>query len=140
MIWYLWLFLFLVFLGIEIITTGLFFSLCFSFGALVAMTCSLLGTTSMTSAIVFCVVSLICVIIVRPLMKKYIDRCKVKSNVDALVGCPAVVVEEIKPNKKGKVTIAGEVWLAVSQEEFKVNEVATVVSIDGTKLIVKKNI
>ena len=63
MIWYLWLFLFLLFLGIEIVTTGLFFSLCFSFGALIAMTCSLLGTTTTTSAIVFCLVSLICVII-----------------------------------------------------------------------------
>jgi membrane protein implicated in regulation of membrane protease activity len=73
-------------------------------------------------------------------MKKYIEKYKVASNVDALIGCPAVVVEEIKPNKKGKVKIASEVWLAVSQEEFKVNDVATVVSVDGTKLVVKKNI
>ncbi len=140
MIWYLWLFLFLLFLGIEIITTGLFFSLCFSFGALIAMTSSLFGATNVVSAVIFCVVSLICVIVIRPLMKKYIEKYKVQSNVDALVGCPAVVVEEIKPNKKGKVKIAGEVWSAISEEEFKTNDVATVVSVDGTKLVVKKNI
>lgn len=140
MIWYLWLFLFLLFLGIEIITTGLFFALCFSFGALIAMTSSLLGATNLVSAIVFCVVSLICVIVVRPIMKKHIEKYKIQSNVDALINCPAVVIEEIKPNKKGKVKIAGETWLAISQEEFKVNDVATVVSVDGTKLVVKKNI
>ena len=140
MIWYLWLFLFLLFLGIEIITTGLFFALCFSFGALIAMTVSLFGVSSIISAIIFCVVSLISVIVIRPLMKKYIEKYKVSSNVDALIGCSAIVVEEIKPNKKGKVKIASEIWLAVSQDEFKVNDVATVVSVDGTKLVVKKNI
>ena len=92
MVWYLWLFLFLLFLGIEIITTGLFFSLCFSFGALIAMTCSLFGVSATVSAVIFCIVSLICVIFIRPLMRKYIEKYKTASNVDALIGCSAIVV------------------------------------------------
>lgn len=140
MMWYLWLFLFLLFLGIEILTTGLFFALCFSFGALIAMTSALLGANIVVSSIVFCVVSLICVILIRPLMKKYIDKFKTKSNVDALIGSLAVVTEDISPNKAGKVKIEGEIWLAVSQDDIKVNENAKIVSVDGTKLVVKKNI
>ena len=73
-------------------------------------------------------------------MKKYIDKFKTKSNVDALIGSLAVVTEDISPNKAGKVKIEGEIWLAVSQDDIKVNENAKIVSVDGTKLVVKKNI
>ncbi|MFA7074780.1 MAG: NfeD family protein [Endomicrobiaceae bacterium] len=140
MLWYFWLFAFLAFLGIEMITTGVFFFLCFSLGSLFAMMVSLLGASDYFSIIVFCAVSLVSVFFIRPVMKKYIDKKKIETNVDSLIGTPATVIEDIKPNKRGKVKVAGEIWLAVSEEEFTAGETAVIVSVDGTKLVVKKNI
>jgi len=140
MLWYFWLFAFLAFLGIEIITTGVFFFLCFSLGSLFAMMVSLVGASDYVSIIVFCVVSLVSVLFIRPVMKKYIDKKKIETNVDSLIGAPAVVLEDIKTNKRGKVKVAGEIWLAISEEEFNAGETVIIASIDGTKLVVKKNI
>ncbi len=140
MLWYIWLIVFLVSLGIEIITTGVFFFLCFSIGALFAMTCSLLGMPEYISAIVFCVVSVLSILFIRPFMTKYVDKKKIETNVDSLIGASAVVVEAITSQVPGKIKIAGEIWLAVCDESVDIGQTVVIVSVDGTKLIVKKNV
>ena len=139
MTWYVWLILFLVFLGCEIITTGIFFFLCFSTGALFAMLCSLLGASFQTELIVFCAVSLCSILLIRPLFKRYFSKKKIETNVDSLIGAPAVVVEKIKANGAGKIKIAGEVWLAVSKEDIEFGENVVIEAVQGTKLIVRKD-
>ena len=138
MTWYIWLILFLVFLGLEIITTGVFFFLCFSTGALFAMLFSLLGASFQVELVVFCAVSLASILLIRPLFKRYIAKQKTETNVDSLIGAKALVIDEIKVNGMGKVKIEGEVWLAVSKENIAKGETVVVESIDGTKLVVKK--
>ena len=139
MTWYIWLILFLVFLGLEIITTGVFFFLCFSTGALFAMLCSLLGATFQVEMIVFCAVSLASILLIMPLFKKYVAKKKIETNVDSLIGAPAVVIEKIKANGTGKVKAASEIWLAISKEDIDVNENVVIEAVDGTKLVVKKD-
>ena len=136
--WYVWLILFLVFLGLEIMTTGVFFFLCFSTGALFAMLFSLLGASFQTELVVFCAVSLASILLIRPLFKKYIAKQKTQTNVDSLIGATATVIEQIKVNAIGKVKIEGEVWLAVSKEDIAKDETVIIESVDGTKLVVKK--
>ncbi|MBO7611481.1 MAG: NfeD family protein [Elusimicrobia bacterium] len=138
MTWYVWLILFLVFLGLEIMTTGVFFFLCFSTGALFAMLFSLLGASFQVELIVFCVVSLASILLIRPLFKKYVAKQKTQTNVDSLIGTKAIVIEEIKVNDIGKVKVEGEVWLAISKENIAKDETVIVESVDGTKLVVKK--
>ena len=139
MTWYIWLILFLVFLGLEIITTGVFFFLCFSTGALFAMLCSLLGASFQTEMIVFCAVSLASILLIRPLFKKYVAKKKIETNVDSLIGAPGVVTEKIKSTGTGKIKVASEIWLAVSKEDIDVDEKVVVEAVDGTKLVVKKD-
>lgn len=139
MTWYIWLILFLIFLGLEMLTTGIFFFLCFSTGAMFAMLFSLLGATFQTELIIFCLVSLCSLMLIRPLFKMYISKKKIETNVDALIGAPAVVIEKIKKNSKGKIRVAGEVWLAVSKEDVDFGEDVVIEAVDGTKLIVRKD-
>jgi len=139
MTWYIWLILFLVFLGLEMITTGIFFFLCFSTGALFSMLCSLLGASFQTELIVFCAVTLASLLLIRPLFKMYIAKKKIETNVDSLIGAPAVVIEKIKKNSKGKIKVAGEVWLAVSKEDIDFGEDVVIESVQGTKLVVRKD-
>ncbi len=137
--WYIWLTLFLVFLGIEMVTPGMFFFLCFSVGAIFAMTATLLGFYYVVSVIVFCVISVISIFFIRPLLKRYMEKRKVESNVDSLIGMKTQVLEEISADKPGKVKLEGEIWSAVSKDDRKISkdENVEVVSVDGTKLIVK---
>lgn len=140
MTWYLWMFLFLVFLGIEIVTTGVFFFLCFSTGALFAMMFSLLGFGFQVSAIVFCIVSVLSILLIRPLLKIYIAKKKINTNIDSLIGAPAIVIEDIKSGKTGKIKVGGEIWLAVCRgENIYGGEAVIIESVDGTKLIVRKS-
>ena len=128
----------LAFLGLEIMTTGIFFFLCFSTGALFAMLFSLLGASFQTEMIIFCAVSLGSILLIRPIFKKYFAKQKIETNVDSLIGKKAIVVEEIKENVIGKVKIEGEIWLAVSKENIAKDEFVTIEFVDGTKLVVKK--
>ena len=136
--WYVWLILFLVFLGLEIMTTGVFFFLCFSTGALFAMLFSLLGASFQVELIIFCAVSLASILLIRPLFKKYVAKQKTQTNVDSLIGTKAIVIEDIKVNDMGKVKTEGEIWLAISKENIAKGENVIIESIDGTKLVVKK--
>ncbi len=136
--WYVWLILFLVFLGLEIMTTGVFFFLCFSTGALFAMLFSLLGASFQVELVVFCAVSLASILLIRPLFKKYVAKQKIETNVDSLIGTKAIVIEDIKVNDMGKVKTEGEVWLAVSKEDIAKGETVIIEAVDGTKLVVKK--
>ena len=136
--WYVWLILFLVFLGLEIMTTGVFFFLCFSTGALFAMLFSLLGASFQVELIIFCAVSLASILLIRPLFKKYVAKQKTQTNVDSLIGTKAIVIEDIKENSMGKVKTEGEIWLAISKENIAKGENVIIESIDGTKLVVKK--
>ncbi|MBQ3834707.1 MAG: NfeD family protein [Elusimicrobia bacterium] len=138
--WYIWLFLFLIFLGVEMITPGVFFFLCFSVGAVFAMATSLLGFSYQTSIIVFCIVSAISIFFIRPLLKKYMESRKIDTNVDALIGTKTQLLESISAGQIGKVKVEGEIWSAVSDngEDISAGTTVEIVSVDGTKLIVRK--
>ena len=136
MTWYIWMFIFLLCLGLEIVTTGIFFFLCFSTGAMFAMIFSLLGVGIQTELIIFSCVSLVSILLIRPLFKKYFEKKKIETNVDSLIGTPAVVVEEIKSNSNGKIKVGGEIWLAVCKENVAVGKEVIIDAVDGTKLVV----
>ncbi|MCL2390962.1 MAG: NfeD family protein, partial [Endomicrobia bacterium] len=71
--------------------------------------------------------------------KKMIKKTNtVESNVDALIGMEAVVTGTITPEKDGFVKVLSEIWLAGADEEIKEGEKVKVVSVSGTKLLVKK--
>ena len=138
MTWYIWLILFLVFLGLEIMTTGIFFFLCFATGALFAMLFFFFFSAFQTELIIFCAISLCSILLIRPIFKKYFSKRTIETNVDSLINSSAIVTEEIKPASAGKIKIEGEVWLAVSEENIAVGETVIIQSVDGTKLHVKK--
>lgn len=56
---------------------------------------------------------------------------------ESLIGQKAVVIEAIKPGKKGMVKIQGEIWKAVSDVELNENQEVIVESIDSLTLFVK---
>lgn len=133
-----WLVLLILFLVAEGATAAVT-TIWFAVGALVAMITALLGAQVWLQVIVFVVVSVGCLLALRPLLKKYITPKKVRTNVDAVIGSQGVVLEKIDNMAgTGRVKLGGMEWSARA-ENNKCIEAGTVVLVDrieGVKVFV----
>ena len=91
-------------------------SIWFAVGALAAMAVALFGGALWVQILVFAVVSLICVLALRPLAKTRLGGAKkVATNADRIIGQKAMVTEPIdNVAGTGAVSIGGTVWTARS--------------------------
>lgn len=135
-----WLIVFVVLLLIEIATLGLT-TVWFALGALAALLAAYIGFEIWVQIIVFLLVSVILLILTRPLAVRFFNQERQKTNVESLIGQKAVVREAIDTlQATGKVEVNGMEWSAKT-EESGVIEADTVVwirGIQGVKLIVEK--
>lgn len=115
-------------------------SIWFSAGALFAFIFALLNAMWLVQLGIFLVVSSLLLILVRPVVKRYLKTNIISTNSDRLVGKVAVCTKEIRHLERGEVKIDGKFWLAVSsgEENIIVDERVEVLAIEGVKLIVDK--
>lgn len=135
-----WLIVFVVLLIVEIATMGLT-TVWFAGGALIAFLASYLGFGVIVQVVVFLVVSILLLILTRPLAVKFFNQERQKTNAESLIGQKAIVKEEINTlQATGRVEVNGMEWSAKT-EESEIIEADTIVSIrgiQGVKLIVEK--
>lgn len=124
---------------VEAITIDLV-SIWFGVGAIVALIGDFLGISQVTQVVLFALTSAICIIVSRPLAKKYLRGNIVKTNLDRVIGKHCLVTETITADTKGEVKVMGTLWLASSlnNETIDIGEYAEVVSIEGAHVVVKK--
>lgn len=134
-----WTLILVVSIIIEVITIDLV-SVWFSVGAVVALLSNLLGLNQTGQIMIFAIVSIICIIISRPLVKKYLKGNIVRTNLDRVIGKHCLVTETITADQKGEVKVMGKLWSATSlnNEVITVGEYAEVLSIEGAHVVVKK--
>ena len=136
-----WVVLMIVFLVVEGAAPGLV-SIWFALGALAALISSLLGAQIWLQAVWFVVVSLLALVVTRPLAKKYVNSRTQATNADMLIGQECIVKETIdKLRGTGAVSVGGKVWTARADGDETVIEegsVAVIERIEGVKLIVKR--
>lgn len=138
-----WLLLAAIFIIIEIISLGLT-TIWFAGGAFVAALAALAGASFPIQIILFVIVSVGLLLGTRPFAKRFLDSRMEKTNAEALVGCEALVIEEVDNLKEmGKAKINGMEWTARAKDPHQIIPVgtsATVVEIQGVKLILEANI
>ncbi|MFR7991574.1 MAG: NfeD family protein [Lachnospiraceae bacterium] len=136
-----WLVVLVVLLVIEIATLGLT-TIWFAGGSLIAFLVSLFGGPLWLQILLFLVVSLLLLYFTRPFAVKYINRDRVRTNVNDIVGRHAVVKERIDNlNAAGLVSINGMDWTARSENESVIIEEGAevvVTAVRGVKVIVKE--
>jgi len=134
-----WTIILVVAIIVEVITVDLV-SIWFGIGAIIALIGELLGLSQPMQIALFTVISIVCVVITRPLAKKYLRGNIVKTNYDRAIGKHCLVTETITPDNKGEVKVMGTLWMATSlnNEIINVGEYAEVVSIEGAHVVVKK--
>ena len=136
-----WLILFVILLIIEILTMGLT-TVWFAGGALVAFVLAYVGFGLPVQIIVFLLVSIILLILTRPIAIKFFNKERQKTNAESLIGQKAVVLEMIDTiHGTGRVEVNGMEWSAKVDEAsylIDVGEIVVIEGIQGVKLIVRK--
>ena len=134
-----WIIAAVVFSILEAITLGLT-SLWFALAAIVALIAALLGAPFFVQVILFGVASVLFLIVTKPLAKDLLKIGGERTNIDALIGERGIVTSEILPFSMGQVKVKGQIWSALTEdgEPLGVNETVFVQSIEGVKLIVKR--
>lgn len=132
-----WFIFFTLFLVIEIITVNLV-TIWFAIGALVSLFVSFFLDSLTAQIVVFIIVSVVSVIAVKPLLKKFKGFNITPTNSDRVIGKIGEVTKKIERSNYGEVKVFGNTWTAYCDDEIDVGEKVKVLSIEGVKLIVEK--
>ncbi len=136
----LWLAALIVLLIVELLTMGLT-TIWFAGGALIALIAALCGAPLWLQIVLFIVVSIVLLLVTRPIAMKYWNKDRIKTNAESLIGQTALVTEEIDNLKaKGVVTVNGNEWTARSADNRLIPKDAVVIikEIQGVKLLVEE--
>jgi membrane protein implicated in regulation of membrane protease activity len=125
--WQIWAVIAIVCLILEL-SSGDFFIICFSIGAVFAVIAAAIGLSVYWQIFIFAVFSLLSVLFVRPVALRYLHKNDPNraSNADALLGRTGKVTEAIPASGSGYVQIDGDLWKAVSHSEALIPAGSTV--------------
>ena len=131
--WQLWAVVAVLCLIMEL-TSGDFFIVCFSIGAVFSIIGALAGLNIYWQIVLFVAFSLLAIFTVRPVAIRYLHKNEPNkpSNADALLGRKGRVTEAIPAGGSGYVQIDGDQWKAVSPSGRNV-PVGTTVHVVGRK-------
>ena len=137
-IW-IWLAIFVITIIVEAATQDLV-SIWFSLGSLVALAIS--GFSAWwVEVIVFLVVSIIALLLTRPIMKKLMQRNERKTNTDDFIGKKLKAISVISKYDAGEVKLNGIIYTAILMEDsydtILKDSIVEVVAIKGNRLVVK---
>lgn len=132
-----WLIFFIILVIVELITVNLV-TIWFAFGALVTSLVSLYTTDTVILLAVFTLVSLLLLLITKPVVKKLKVKKVVATNLDQVIGKTGVVTEPIAKDKIGEVKVLGKRWSAYSDREISKDKKVKILSISGVQLKVEE--
>ncbi|MHA7238738.1 NfeD family protein [Arthrobacter sp. TMS1-12-1] len=136
--WILWLALFLGLAVVETLTLDLLFIM-LAVGALAALVADVLGAGPVLQIVVFSFVSLLMILLVRPVAVRHLRRGPADqlNNIDRLVGATAIALEPVTAHS-GTVKIGGDTWTARSADGASLPAGASlaVARIDGATAVV----
>jgi membrane protein implicated in regulation of membrane protease activity len=127
----------LVLLGIEALTLDLLFA-SLAIGAVAGAIVAAAGLPVAAQGLTAVIVALLTLFVLRPIGLRMLKTEGTDTNVDALIGAGALVVERVD-TRTGRVKIGGEIWSARVRRpgtEFQAGTDLVVVSIEGATAVV----
>ena len=140
MIYLIWAVAIIVFGLFEAVTAQMV-SIWFVVGAIAALIASFFNVPFIAQVIIFVAVTILALVITRPLVKKYIHPKKERTNADKVIDQIGIVVEDIDNiNATGQVKVEGKIWTARSIDNSLIpsDKEVVIVKIEGVKLLVKE--
>ena len=136
--WQVWAVVSIICLILEL-SSGDFFIICFSIGAVFGIIAAVLGLGIYWQLFIFAVFSLLSVLFIRPVALRYLHKNEPNkpSNADALIGRTGRVTEPISASNSGYVQIDGDLWKAVSTTDIPVGTTVRVIGRESTIITVE---
>ena len=137
--WQVWAIVAVLCLILEL-SSGDFFIICFSIGAVFAIFGAVVGLNVYWQIALFALFSLLSVIFIRPVALRYLHKNEPNkpSNADALLGRTGKVTEAITASGSGYVQIDGDLWKAVSSSDIPVGTTIRVIGRESTIVTVEQ--
>ena len=136
-----WLVAMIVLIVIEIVTVG-FGAIWFALGALAAVIATLLGAGTKLQIAVFLAVSFVTLIFTIPLVVKYINVTRTRTNYEGIIGKIVRITQDVDNIvETGCAVVNGQDWTVRAADngcKIAAGSLAKVVDIKGVKLIVEK--
>ena len=134
-----WLGAFVVLLLIEIVTLGLT-TIWFAAGAIASFLAACIGCGTTVQIIVFFAVSVVLLILTRPIAVKFFNQKRESTNAESLIGQKATVVVAIPAGDVGRVIVNGMEWAAKTEDSDRIEfgSIVSIRGIQGVKLIVER--
>ena len=133
-----WLAAVILFFVVEAISIGLT-SIWFGIGGIAALITSFFVENLWIQVTVFLAVSVLCLLAVRPLAKRYAAPRQVPTNADRVIGMEGVVTESIDNlEAQGQVRVGGCIWTARADDAQPIpkDTLVRILRIEGVKLMV----
>ena len=137
--WQVWAVVAVLCLILEL-SSGDFFIICFSIGAVAAVIGAAAGLSIYWQVGLFVAFTLLALFTVRPFALRWLHKNEPNrvSNADALLGRTGRVTEAIKADNNGYVQIDGDLWKAVSTTDIPVGTTVRVVGRESTIVTVER--
>ncbi len=134
-----WFIAVIFFIIVELVSPALL-SIWFALAALIVLVVSCFITNALLEFGIFAVLSMILVIITRPIYNKYFKKSIISTNVYSIIGNSYILEEAINKKTPGKIKINDQIWNAISYDGTNIKEGEEVIvdNIVGTKLVVRK--
>ncbi len=137
-IFWVWMAVAVVFLIIELATPAFLFA-CFSIGAFASGIYSIFSPEAYYLQVgIFVVVSVVLLPFTRKLADKISKEPPELSNVDRMIGQPAVVTKPIDRVTGGQIQYEGELWQARADEAIEESARVRIISVAGTRAHVER--
>ena len=120
---------------VELATPTALISIWFAVGGVIGALTALINLPLWVQIVCFVVVSLVSMLIVRPIASRYLRGNTVPTNADRFIGEIAQVTSLVTKDEWGEVKVNGTMWHDDSIEE---GAKVKVVAIEGAKLLVKR--
>lgn len=131
-----WVFLAIIFVIFELITTT-FFLVWFAVGSIVAAILNYLGFDVYVQFIAFVVVSLILILSTRKFADKITPEPNKKTTASRLIGKQGKIIRKLDDNNY-IVSVSGEEWSAKGEEDMDIDDKVEIIGIESIKLIIKR--
>ena len=135
---WIWLGLAVLAVVLELATPTALVSIWFACGALCSWLLAMIHMPDWVQITVFVIVSLLCMLVVRPIAARYLRGNIEPTNADRVIGTVATVTRTIDPDRWGEVYAGHTYWSAVDKDHRLIEKGSRVrvLYIEGAKLVV----
>lgn len=138
-----WLIICIILVIVEVATLNLT-TIWFAIGGFIAYLTGFVGAGFWGQFFVFVIVSLIMLFFTRPVARRYLNKGRVKTNAESLVGQIAKTTSCLNNREGfGSAVINGQEWSAISSDDkiiIEEGEDVEILEVRGVKLVVRKAI